>query len=106
MKKYCPVPGQLPRDFVLELKYTFKGENMENYFGITGAWVGPESQKGSWSNQTPVCRVKEQLGILISALVMPAALTLPHSHHDTLQDSPGQAPCASLLQSPRHPQLG
>lgn len=39
---------------------------MENYLGIIGALVGPEPQKDSWSNQASVCRVKEQLGILIS----------------------------------------
>lgn len=32
---------------------------MENYLAITGAWVGPEPHRGSWSNPTPVCRVKE-----------------------------------------------
>lgn len=69
---------------------------MENYLVITGAWVGPEPQRGSWSNPTPVCRVKEQLRVLISALVMPPALTLPRSHRDILQDSTGQPLCASL----------
>lgn len=56
--------------------------------------------------QIPECRVKEQLGILIAALVMSPALTVPQSHCDILRTALGRHPVPHLLQSPCHPQLG
>lgn len=70
---------------------------MENYLGITGAWLGPEPQEGLLELPNPIGQGERAAGgILISALAMPPALALPHSHSDILQDSTGQAPCASL----------
>lgn len=59
---------------------------------FTGAQVSSEPQKGSGSNQTPVCWDKEQLGLLRAAPVMSTALDntpVPPSHSDSLQ-LPGQ----------------
>ena len=73
------------------------GGQKENDLDFTGAHVSSEPQKSSRSNQIPFCWVKEQLGVLSPAPVMPPALDNPLPATVTASSSlgsTGQALCA------------